>query len=130
MGKFLFLLSISKNLHSIQKREYFFLGCIYLRESRKGIFINMEEKYGIYIIIGMCLLILLIGLMKKKAELVLNFFVRMVIGLVCVYFFNNFLELQGIPVRAGINPVNALVLGTLGTGGLALLYGISFYCYL
>lgn len=90
----------------------------------------MEEKYGIYIIIGMCLLILLIGLMKKKAELVLNFFVRMVIGLVCVYFFNNFLELQGIPVRAGINPVNALVLGTLGTGGLALLYGISFYCYL
>lgn len=90
----------------------------------------MEQKYGIVIIFGMCLLILVIGLIKKKAELLLNFMVRMVIGLVCVYFLNNFLELQGIPVRAGINPINALVLGTLGGGGFALLYGIALFQYL
>lgn len=90
----------------------------------------MEQKYGVIIILSMCVLILLIGMMKKKAELILNFFVRMVIGLVCVYFLNDFLQANGIPVTVGINPLCAVTLGSLGIGGFALLYGIALCQFL
>ena len=86
----------------------------------------MEKKYGIVVILGMCMLILLIGMIKKKGEMILNFFVLMVCGLVCVYFLNGYFAAQGIPVSVGMNPFSALTLGTLGAGGFALLYGISF----
>ncbi len=85
----------------------------------------MEQKYGAIVILGMCAFILLIGTMKKKAELILNFLVRMVVGLVCVYFLNEFLQAKGVPVEVGINPLCALTLGSLGTGGFVLLYGIA-----
>ena len=61
---------------------------------------SMEIKYGVWVIIGMCALILLLGGVKKKSECILNFMVRMVVGLVCVYCFNEFLEIQGISVRS------------------------------
>lgn len=90
---------------------------------------SMEIKYGVWVIIGMCALILLLGGVKKKSECILNFMVRMVVGLVCVYCFNEFLEIQGISVSVGMNPYTAGVLGSLGTGGFFLLYGISFCHY-
>lgn len=90
----------------------------------------MEYQTGVAIIGVMCVVVLIIGILKKRAELLLNFLVRMVLGLVCAYFFNNFLELQGIPVKVGINPLSALTFGTLGSGGFGLLYGISFYHFL
>ena len=34
----------------------------------------MEQKYGAVIILSMCVVVLLIGMMKKKAEMILNFF--------------------------------------------------------
>ena len=90
----------------------------------------MEQKYGAVIILSMCVVVLLIGMMKKKAERILNFFVRMVVGLVCVYFLNSFLQANGVAVAVGINPLSAITLGSLGTGGFALLYGIAFCQFL
>lgn len=74
----------------------------------------------------MCVVVLLIGMMKKKAEMILNFFVRMVVGLVCVYFLNSFLQANGVAVAVGINPLSAITLGSLGTGGFACFMGSRF----
>ena len=90
---------------------------------------QMETKYGIWAILGMCVLILFLGGVKKKSEYILNFLVRVVVGLVCIYFANEFLAMQGISVSVGMNPYTAGILGVLGTGGFFLLYGISFCHY-
>ena len=78
----------------------------------------MDLKYGVLAVAGICVLVLLIG--------VLNFTVRIVVGFIGVYFLNAFLARQGIDVAVGLNVFSALTLGTLGMGGFALLYGIMF----
>ena len=42
-------------------------------------------------------------------------------------FVNEFLSAQGITAQVGLNPWTVLTSGLLGTPGVALLYGISFY---
>ena len=86
----------------------------------------LETKYGIAIIIGVCLLILFIGILKKKAEILLNFAARMVVCFICAYFLNSFFASRGIDVSIGINPISALTFGSLGFCGMAALYGILF----
>ena len=86
----------------------------------------MDLKYGVLAVAGICVLVLLIGVLKRKAEIFLNFTVRIVVGFIGVYFFNAFLARQGIDVAVGLNVFSALTLGTLGMGGFALLYGIMF----
>lgn len=89
----------------------------------------MEIKYGVWVILGMCTLILFLGGVKKKSECILNFLVRMVVGLIGIYCLNELFTMQGISVSVGMNPYTAGVLGILGTGGFFLLYGISFCHY-
>ena len=86
----------------------------------------MDTTYGIGVSIGVCLLILLIGILKKKAEILLNFAARMVVCFICVYFLNSFFTSRGLDVSIGINPLSALTFGSLGFCGVAALYGILF----
>ena len=86
----------------------------------------MDTTYGIGVIIGVCLLILLIGILKKKAEILLNFAARMGVCFICVYFLNSFFTSRGLDVSIGINPLSALTFGSLGFCGVAALYGILF----
>lgn len=86
----------------------------------------MDLKYGIIAVAGICALVLVIGILRQKAEFLLNFFVRMVVGLVGVFVVNAILAQKGIDLAVGINAVSALTLGSLGFGGFALLYGILF----
>ena len=79
-------------------------------------------SYGV--LAGICGLVLLIGVLKSRAEFVLNFLVRMVLGAICIVFLNDFFETQGIDLTVGLNPVSLLTSGTLGFSGIALLYGI------
>ena len=60
-------------------------------------------------------------------ETLANFIVRAVVGAALIFFVNEFLSSQGIAVRVGLNPWTILTSGILGTPGVALLYGISFY---
>ena len=92
--------------------------------------VPMEEKNVFIIMIGICALVLLIGLLKQKAAIVLNIFVRTIVGCVGIILLNDFLNKQGIPVSAGLNPLNLLTIGSLGTSGFALIYGILFYTLL
>lgn len=57
----------------------------------------------------------------------INFFVRVILGIAMIFFVNEFLEFENISVRVGMNPLTLLTSGVLGTPGVALLYGIAFY---
>ena len=65
-------------------------------------------------------------LLKKNAEILLNFVARTVVCLICMYFLNSFFTSRGFDVAIGINPLSLLTCGTLGISGLAALYGILF----
>lgn len=90
----------------------------------------MEQKNVFIIMIGICGLVLFIGLLKQKAAMILNIIVRIVVGCVGIILLNDFLQKQGIPVSAGLNTLNLLTIGGLGTSGFALIYGILFYSLL
>ncbi|MFR3530578.1 MAG: pro-sigmaK processing inhibitor BofA family protein [Lachnospiraceae bacterium] len=64
---------------------------------------------------------------EKGVRIIVNFFVRVVVGIALVFFVNEFMSLQEVPVQVGINPITVLISGILGVPGVALLYGISFY---
>ena len=64
---------------------------------------------------------------EKGVRIIVNFFVRVVVGIALVFFFNDFMSLQLFHVQVGINPITVLSSGILGVPGVALLYGISFY---
>ena len=52
----------------------------------------MSKETGIMVIIGICLLVLFIGILKQRADLVLNFVVRMAAGAVAIVFCNQLLS--------------------------------------
>lgn len=87
----------------------------------------MNMKTGALVLVGICVLILVIGVLRRKAEMVLNFFVRAILGIVAIYTVNLLLNGLGIEGTVGLNPISVLTVGSLGTGGFALLYGILFY---
>lgn len=85
-----------------------------------------NSQIGILVILGVCALVLLIGILKKKAEFLLNFTARTVVCFIVAYFFNSFLASKGVEVAVGFNLLSLLTCGTLGFSGLAALYGILF----
>ncbi len=90
----------------------------------------MELYYGIGAIAGICILVLFMGMMKQKASVISAFILRGIVGVVGICAMNNFLESQGISVKAGVNPMSVLTIGTLGICGFALIYGILLYRFL
>ena len=87
----------------------------------------MDTKTGMIVLAGICILVLAIGFLRRKAEIILNFLVRTVLGILAIYIINKAFAGAGIEVSAGLNPYSVLTVGSLGTGGLALIYGILFY---
>ena len=85
------------------------------------------EISGAAAIIFVCVLVLLIGAFGRKAEWVINFVLRAVMGTIGIYFLNNFLIVRDISVIVGINPMTVLTSGILGFPGIAVLYGINFF---
>lgn len=84
----------------------------------------MDMTYGAVAIVLVCGIVFLIGFLRKRAEIVLNFFVRMIVGLVGIYVVNLILARNGIALAVGLNAVSALTVGSLGFGGFLLLYGV------
>ena len=57
--------------------------------------------------------------MKEKGiEIIINFIVRAVLGAAVIFFVNQFLDSQKIPVAVGLNPFTVLTGGILGLPGL------------
>lgn len=98
-----------------------------LREERARGRMRMDTGKSMLVMAGICMLVLAIGFLRRKAEIVLNFAVRAILGTMAIYVINLMLEGAGLSVAAGIGPLSVLTVGSLGTGGLALIYGILFY---
>ena len=63
----------------------------------------MEKETGVLVIAGACLLVLFMVLVKRKAELFLNFCLRAVMGAISIYGINLLLAVWEIPCSVGIN---------------------------
>lgn len=87
----------------------------------------MENYYGVAAIAVICVLILFMGAMKQKAEVLTTFVLRSFAGAAGIYIVNEILKSQGITTMPGVNPVTVLTVGSLGISGFALIYGILFY---
>lgn len=90
----------------------------------------MDIQTGAYMIIFMCVLILCIAALRRKAEFVINILLRSVTGTAVIYFVNQILTTQHIQTMVGVNPISVLTSGILGLPGVALLYGIHFFQFL
>ena len=90
----------------------------------------MENYTGAFLIIGILVFVLPIGAVKNKAEWMINFVLRGVIGMMAIYFLNLFLANVLPGMKLGYNPITFLASGALGLPGVAMLYGINFYMLL
>ena len=84
----------------------------------------MNQMQAVQILAGSCGIILLILILKKNAQILLNFFVRIVLGALGMILLNNFFSDQGLSIYVGLNPLSLLTAGILGFPGVLLLYGI------
>lgn len=90
----------------------------------------MDHTMGILMIGAACLLVLLAAAMRSRTQLLLNFILRAVLGLLLIYFVNSFLGGRGIPVHVGMGAISLAVSGALGAPGVLLLYGIEICAWL
>lgn len=90
----------------------------------------MSTYTGIILIAVILVVVLLIGTMKSRAEWIINFVLRGVLGMMSIYFV-NFLLSDVVPgIQIGYNAITFLTTGILGVPGIAMLYGINFYMLL
>lgn len=87
----------------------------------------MDTYAGVFLILGILVLVLFIGAMKSRTEWLINFMLRGIMGMMMVYFLNFFLGDAMPDMRIGYNFITFLASGFLGIPGVALLYGINFY---
>lgn len=87
----------------------------------------MTLNQGLMWILGACGIVLMIVLFRKNTEILVNFLLRMVVGVICIYFVNEFLASQNIAVSVGLNPASVLTVGGLGIPGFVLLYGVMAF---
>lgn len=85
----------------------------------------MDVRMSMQILAGVCGLVLLILVMKKKAQFFLNFLLRTGLGAAMIMWVNNILVGQDIGVSVGLNFWSLLTSGSLGIPGVALLFAIS-----
>lgn len=86
----------------------------------------MENRILIGIIAACCLL-LVIGILRHRLEVLVNIVLRMVMGILGIYLLNIFLKSQDIVLNVGINEMTVLTVGLLGLPGFMLIYGLELY---
>lgn len=87
--------------------------------------INLQT--GALFILMACGIVLLIGLLRRKTEWILNIVMRSILGTIAMYFTNSALAAAGISLGVGINFITILTSGILGFPGLLALYGLGVY---
>ena len=63
----------------------------------------------------------------KKTELAVNFVLRVIVGVIAIFFINKFLGNLGYEGLVGLSVVTVLTVGTLGFPGVLLLYALNFF---
>lgn len=88
---------------------------------------DFVEGYMFIAIIVLCCIIVGIGIMRHKMEIVVNFILRFVVGIVGIYLLNFIFSSKGIQINVGVNAVTTLAVGFLGIPGFILIYSLCFY---
>ncbi|MDF2803180.1 MAG: putative rane protein [Anaerocolumna sp.] len=86
----------------------------------------MEGKI-LLVIAGICIILFVIGLIKKRYDLLVNFGLRLTMGILGIYLLNSFLGNFGLLLEVGANGYNALIVGLFGVPGFVLVYGLAAY---
>lgn len=63
-------------------------------------------------------------------DLVLNFLLRVVMGVIAIYTFNTLLGNLGVGIYIGINLINLLTIGILGISGFGLVFSVAAFSLL
>ncbi len=87
----------------------------------------MGTYSGIIWILGVLGAVFCITIMRRHAEILINFVLRGVLGLFLIYFGNYFFAEKMPGLMLGYNLPNFLASGLLGFPGIIMLYGIRFY---
>lgn len=90
----------------------------------------MDTYTGIFFIVGILAAVLLIGILRNRAEIILNFILRGISGMLIAYFINFFLARFVPEIRIGYGLATFLTSAILGFPGVAMLLGINFYMIL
>ena len=64
---------------------------------------------------------------NKFISIIINFFIRAVIGMALIFFINQFVLPDENSLNVGLNTISFLTTGSLGIPGVCLLYGILYY---
>lgn len=70
--------------------------------------------------------VIVIAVLKSRANMVFRFLVQGAVGAVMIYGVNEILRLQSIPSIIALNPLTFLTVGSLGFPGVVLLFLIQF----
>ena len=87
----------------------------------------MNAYSGVLWIAGALGMVLMMGAFRSKLELILNFLLRGISGMLLIYFGNYFLADSMPDCLVGYNLITFLVCGFLGVPGVLLLYGIVLF---
>lgn len=86
----------------------------------------MESIIFVGVIIA-CVITLLICILKRRPDLIVNFILRSSFGAAGICVLDFILNSMGYGMTVGVNGVTVLANGLLGLPGFLLLYGLSFY---
>ena len=90
----------------------------------------MSTYSGILWIAAALSAVLLLGIFRKHVEMIINFVLRGILGMVLIYFGNYFLAWWMPGLNMVYNLLTFCVSGFLGVPGIFMLYGIGFYMVL
>lgn len=90
----------------------------------------MDTYSSVLWIVGALAAVLVIGIFKNRAERIINFVLRGVLGMMMIYFANYFLAEHLPGMEMGYNLLTFCTSGFLGVPGILLLYGINLYMIL
>ena len=90
----------------------------------------MDTYVSVLFIIGALDVVLLIGMLKNRAEWIINLALRGTSGMLGIYLLNFFLAGRVPGIEIGYNLITFLTSAILGFPGVAMLFGINFYLIL
>lgn len=90
----------------------------------------MNTYSGIFWIVGALIVVLMMGAFRNHVEIIVNFVLRGVLGMMIIYFCNYFLSERIPGIEMGYNLFTFCTTGLLGIPGVLMLYGINIYMIL
>jgi inhibitor of the pro-sigma K processing machinery len=88
----------------------------------------MENIIFIGIIIS-CLAFILVCIIRKRPDWIVDFALRACIGTAGIYMLDFLLSSKGYTINVGVNGATFLTNGLLGLPGFILLYGLAAYYF-